>query len=128
MNKIKAFIERSNDGTFSVYVDLEDNTLNYGIHGTGDTAEEAIKDFALSYEGMKKLHTQKGKEFVEAEFEYVYDTVSFLATEEEIENAAKDYAEFTESPSLDTLQDFKNGALWGQSRLREKLEEINRNK
>ena len=30
MNKVKAFIEQGNDGTYGVYVDLEDNTLNCG--------------------------------------------------------------------------------------------------
>ena len=33
--KVKAFIERGNDGSYGVYVDLEDNTLNYGIIGDG---------------------------------------------------------------------------------------------
>ena len=78
MNTVKAFIERGNDGTYSVYVDLEDNTLNYGIHGTGDTAKEAVDDFLLSYEGMKELYHQRNKYFVESEFEFQYDTSSFL--------------------------------------------------
>ena len=39
MNKVKAFIERVADGTYSVYIDLEDDTLNYGIIGEGDTVE-----------------------------------------------------------------------------------------
>ena len=78
MNSVKAFIERSVDGTYSIYVDLEDNTLNYGIHGTGDTVKEAMEDFKASYEDMKKLHHAKGEYFVEASFEYCYDTMSFL--------------------------------------------------
>ena len=41
MNKVKAFIERANDGSYSVYIDLDDKTLNYGIHGEGETVEEA---------------------------------------------------------------------------------------
>ena len=78
MNTVKAFIEIGKDGTYSVYVDLEDNTLNYGIHGTGDTVKEAVADFASAYEAMKAFHSQKGKEFVEAEFAYHYDMASFL--------------------------------------------------
>jgi len=78
MNTVKAFIEISNDNTYSVYVDLEDNTLNYGIHGTGDTVEKAIADFKASYKEMKELYAEKGKNFVEADFVYTYDTVSFL--------------------------------------------------
>ncbi len=79
MNKVKAFIERGNDGTYGVYVDLEDNTLNYGIHGDGKTVDEAIEDFNTSYDDMKSYLTQKGKKFVEAEFDFVYDIASFLA-------------------------------------------------
>lgn len=78
MNTVKAFIEIGSDATYSIYVDLEDNTLNYGIHGTGDTVKEAMEDFKASYEDMKELHHAKGEYFVEASFEYCYDTVSFL--------------------------------------------------
>ena len=79
MNKVKAFIERGNDGTYGVYVDLADNTSNYGIHGDGKTVDEAIEDFNTSYDDMKSYLTQKGKKFVEAEFDFVYDIASFLA-------------------------------------------------
>jgi hypothetical protein len=79
MESVKAFIERGTDGTYSVYVDLEDTTLNYGIHGNGVTADEAIKDFVSAYESMKEFFNEKGKEFVEAKFTYVYDIASFLA-------------------------------------------------
>ena len=78
MNTVKAFIEVGRDAIYSVYVDLEDNTLNYGIHGTGDTVKEAIEDFVSAYKAMKEFYLQKGKEFVEAEFEYHYDMASFL--------------------------------------------------
>jgi predicted RNase H-like HicB family nuclease len=78
MNKVKAFIERGLDGTYGVYVDLEDNTLNYGIHGDGATVEKAIEDFKAGYEEMKEFHEKEGKHFVEAEFDFLYDTASFL--------------------------------------------------
>lgn len=78
MNKVKAFIERGSDGTYSVYVDLDDNTLNYGIHGEGKTVKEAIADFKSAYETMKEFYQQKGMPFVEAEFDFKYDTASFL--------------------------------------------------
>lgn len=77
-NKVTVFIERSTDGTYSVYVDLEDNTLNYGIHGTGETVKEAVDDFKISYEDMKNIHIEMNKKFVEAEFEFKYDVASFL--------------------------------------------------
>ena len=78
MKTVKAFIERGKDGIYSVYVDLENNPLNYGIHGTGNTAKEAVDDFASAYETMKEFHRQKGKEFVEANFSFQYDVASFL--------------------------------------------------
>ena len=78
MNTVKAFIEIGKDGGYSVYVDLEDNTLNYGIHGNGDTVKEAIEDFKESYLEMKNLYNELEKNFVEAQFEYHYDVASFL--------------------------------------------------
>lgn len=78
METVNAFIERGNDGMYSVYVDLEDKTLNYGIHGTGKTVQDAVSDFHSAYEGMKEYHKQKGKDFVEAKFNFKYDLPSFL--------------------------------------------------
>jgi predicted RNase H-like HicB family nuclease len=79
MKKIKAFIERADDGTYNVYIDLADDTLNYGIHGIGKTAADAVEDFKSTYEGMKKFYIKKKREFTEAEFEYHYDVSSFLS-------------------------------------------------
>jgi predicted RNase H-like HicB family nuclease len=78
MNKVKVFIERGNDGTYGVYVDLNDDTLNYGIHGDGATVKEAIEDFKAAYLEMKAVYQEEGLHFVEAEFDYHYDTASFL--------------------------------------------------
>jgi predicted RNase H-like HicB family nuclease len=78
MNKVKAFIERGSNGTYGVYVDLEDDTLNYGVIGDGSTVDEAIADFKSVYEDIKKIYEEEGKHFVEAEFEFHYDTASFL--------------------------------------------------
>ncbi len=41
--------------------------------------KEAIEDFLNSYDEMKLFHFSKGIDFVEAEFNFVYDTASFLA-------------------------------------------------
>lgn len=79
MKKVKAFIERGNDGTYSVYIDLENNTLNYGIHGTGKTVKEAVLDFNSAYESMKEFYSEKGKDFIESTFEFQYDVPSFLS-------------------------------------------------
>jgi hypothetical protein len=77
--KVKAFIERGNDGSYGVYIDLKDNRLNYGIIGDGKTANEAIEDFHHSYKEMKELYASENKYFEEAEFEFKYDTASFLS-------------------------------------------------
>jgi hypothetical protein len=78
MKKIKAFIERGGDGRYGVYVDLDDKSLNYGIHGEGYTVNEAVEDFHEGYLEMKESYERDGKPFAEAEFEFVYDTASFL--------------------------------------------------
>ena len=78
MKTVKAFIERGNDGIYSVYVDLENNPLNYGIHGIGNSAKEAVDDFMSAYETMKEFHHKKGKEFIETKFDFQYDVASFL--------------------------------------------------
>ena len=79
MKAIKALIERGDDSNYSVYIDLNDKTLSYGIHGTGKTAKEAIKDFMSAYETMKEFHSKKGIGFTEATFEFQYDVPSFLS-------------------------------------------------
>lgn len=101
MNRVKAFIERGNDGSYGVFVDLEDETLNYGIHGVGSTVEEAIKDFELSYIDMKKIHEEEGIPFVEAEFTYHYDVSSFLNY----------YSEFISLAGLSRLTGINQGQL-----------------
>jgi predicted RNase H-like HicB family nuclease len=77
--KVKALIESGNDGSYGVYVDLEDKTLNYGIIGDGKTVKEALDDFYNSYKEMQELYKSENKYFKDAEFEFKYDTASFLA-------------------------------------------------
>lgn len=60
MTKINAYIEKGNDGRYSVYVDDNDTSLNYGIHGEGTTIEEVVSDFKQSYIDMKKFHKKNG--------------------------------------------------------------------
>ena len=78
MRKVKAYLERGSDGSYGVYVDLDNKTLNYGIHGVGETSKEAISDFMDGYQEMKELYQEEGNHFVEAEFEIKYDIPSFL--------------------------------------------------
>lgn len=53
-----------------MYIDLEDTTLNYGIHGSGKTAKAALADFKTSYTEMKAFYQEVRKKFVEPEFSY----------------------------------------------------------
>lgn len=75
--KIKAVIERSSDGHYSVYMDADD--MNYLVTGTGNTAEEAIEIFMGGYADTKKFYAEEGKAFEEVEFEFIYDMASFLS-------------------------------------------------
>lgn len=77
MKKVKAIIERASDGSYSVYMDAPE--MDYLITGTGDSAAEAIRIFNGGYEDMKCVYNKSGKEFEEVEFEYEYDTASFLS-------------------------------------------------
>jgi len=78
MVNVKAFIERGKDGTYGVYIDLNEKRLNYGIIGDGDTVREAIEDFYGCYEDMRNSFEKDHQHFQEAEFEFQYDTASFL--------------------------------------------------
>lgn len=75
--KVKAVIERAGDGNFSVYMD--DDSLDYLVTGTGETAEKAIECFTNGYDDMKAFYKKQGKDFVEVEFVYEYDMASFLS-------------------------------------------------
>ena len=75
MKKVKVFIEKSSYG-FSAYMD--DTPLSYSVIGEGKTVEEAIEDFNKSYAGMREYYERNGKAFEEVEYEFFYDTASFL--------------------------------------------------
>lgn len=76
MKKIKVYIERGKD-EYSAY--MEDNDLDYGLIGEGQTVEETMRDFDLAYDGMRDYYQKIGKPFEEIEYEFFYDTESFLA-------------------------------------------------
>ncbi|MCC8117223.1 MAG: type II toxin-antitoxin system HicB family antitoxin [Bacteroidales bacterium] len=78
MKKVRALIERGKDGTYGVYFP-DDNGLEYGIFGEGDTVKEAIEDLELSYRDMKKIYEEEGRKFTEIEMQFGYDVPSFLA-------------------------------------------------
>jgi len=73
--KVKVFIEHSAYG-YSAYMD--DTPLDYSCIGEGKTVEETISDFKTAYAEMKHHYACAGKHFEEREFEFYYDTASFL--------------------------------------------------
>jgi hypothetical protein len=73
MITVKAFIERSNNGKYSVYSDSDDDRLDYGIIGEGTNVEDSKSDFKGCYEDMRQSYKRQGKPFVEAEFIFEYD-------------------------------------------------------
>ncbi len=75
MKTIKIFIEKAEWG-FSAY--MEDNDLDYGCIGEGRTVVETIDDFNKSYAGMRAFFASIGKPFEEIQYEFYYDTASFL--------------------------------------------------
>jgi len=76
MERVKVFIEKSEYG-YSAY--MGDSNLDYSCIGEGKTVDETIADFKSAYNEMKAYYAEEGKTFVEAEFEFCYDTASFLA-------------------------------------------------
>jgi len=75
MKTVKVFIEIADFG-YSAYMD--DNDLNYGLIGEGKTVEETMSDFMVGYKEMKCFFESRGKVFEEAQFEFYFDTASFL--------------------------------------------------
>ena len=76
--KVKAVIERGSDGTYGIYIDLDESRLSYGIIGEGKTVNDAIDDFRNSYDEMREYYKEINKPFQEAEFSFLYDMASFL--------------------------------------------------
>jgi hypothetical protein len=77
MKHVKVYIVRESDGTYSSYMD-EKSDLPYGLVGEGNTASEAMEQWNQAYNDMRELFAQEGKEFVEADFSFVYDVPSLL--------------------------------------------------
>lgn len=78
MKKVKVYIERADDGSYSAYMP-DDEVLDYGVNGAGMTATEALEDFHAAYEGMREFYADAGKTFEEVDFSFSYDIASFLA-------------------------------------------------
>lgn len=78
MKTIRVLIEKGPKGDYNACMPDDDN-LDYGIMGEGNTIAETIADFKAVYEGMKEYYAKHGEPFEEVEFEFTYDVPSFLA-------------------------------------------------
>ena len=76
--KVRAIIETGKNLDYDIYTD--DESLGFMLLGQGDTIEAAKADFLKSKEEMKAVYAEAGEnfDFDSLEFEYVFDTVSFL--------------------------------------------------
>ena len=75
MERVRVIIEQSSYG-YSAY--MEDTPYDYSCLGEGKTVAETIDDFHVAYAEMRDHYNRIGKEFKEIEYEFYYDTASFL--------------------------------------------------
>ena len=76
--KLNVVIERGNDSTFDAVLEYSDK-ITFGLLGQGDTVENAIADFYNTYNEMKQLYADEGRDFPDdLEFIFKYDIQSFL--------------------------------------------------
>ena len=79
IHKVEVTIEKGNDNTYTAYISGE-NSLPFGILGDGNSVNDAIEDFKISFEEMKDYYAKVGKEFPNnVEFTFKYDLASFLS-------------------------------------------------
>ncbi len=73
-----AVIEIGKDSTYDIYTN--DNNLGFMLLGQGKTIEEAKADFLRNRDELVELYKKRGEhfDFDHLEFEYKYDTKSFL--------------------------------------------------
>ena len=73
-----AIIEIGKDSTYDIYTN--DNKLGFMLLGQGKTIAEAKADFLKNKDELVELYNKRGEifDFDNLEFEYKYDTKSFL--------------------------------------------------
>lgn len=74
--KVNVLFERAKDGYYSCF--MEEELPDFGLAGYGDTAEAAKADFLKSYEEIKEMLAEEGKEVPVLKFSYKYDLQSFF--------------------------------------------------
>lgn len=77
MKKVKVYIVRESDGSYSSYMDDRAN-LPYGLIGEGSTVVEAMNEWNRAYDDMRKIFEEEGRNFPKVNFSFAYDVPSFL--------------------------------------------------
>lgn len=72
MKRVKAVIERSSEGRYSIYMDAP--TMSYLITAEGATLEEAKSDFMTYYNETKEYFQSHNEAFEEVEFDFYDET------------------------------------------------------
>jgi hypothetical protein len=75
MKTVRVLIERGKDGSYGAYMP-DDNNLHFGAIGDGASAKEAHDDFLAVVDAFR---VDFPEEIAELQFEFSYDTASFLA-------------------------------------------------
>lgn len=73
---VTVVMEKAKDGYYSCFV--EDDLPGFGLAGFGNTAEEAKADMLVSYQEMREIMQEEGKEIPQLQFIYKYDLQSFF--------------------------------------------------
>jgi len=76
--KVTVIIEQNEKGRYSAYI--KDTRIKFGVLGEGGTVDETIDDFRTGYEEIKEAYQSVGKAIPNLEFDFKYDTASFLAS------------------------------------------------
>ena len=115
--KAMVIIEKAKDGYFSCY--MENDTLDFGLIGHGDTAAEAKTDLMTAYGELKEIEQERGNTIPELDFEFKYDLHSFF-NYFNVLNVTKLAEKTGINPSL--LRQYRSGAAKAGQKQYDKLE------
>lgn len=77
MVNVTVLIEKGQDGTYGAYIP-DNNPLEFGVIGDGNSVEQAKADFLNVYEQMREYYIEQGSAPLDASFSFKYDIPSFL--------------------------------------------------
>ena len=75
--KVTVVVETGKD-LYSCFMAKDSDDLGFCLCGDGKTVKAAIEDFYVSRDEAKQDYEERGKEFPELEFHFVFDVVAFF--------------------------------------------------